>query len=231
MLGRRRLLDQFFPKTVTKSLTIKTTLAVLSVTVTPTPSKGYVGEAISIRVKTTWVGPAPMHFEIAFGDGTSTVQDVSGDNVTVSKTYTSAGTFTITAKATDLSTGASGTGSASVSVASALTVTFTADKTSGNVPLTVTFTFGMSGGYPPYTWTLDPGDGSTPYSNPASPKSHTYTKEATFTAVIAVTDAQVGSATAQVTIGAGVTILFPKLREMFPKLFERIDKLRQRIKF
>lgn len=174
---------------VTKTIKITTT-GVLTVTVTPTPSKGYVGKPFSIRVRATpWTGPAPMHFEIAYGDGTSIVKDVSGDNVTVSKIYTTTGIFTITAKATDLQTGATGTGSNSVEVRSQLVAALTADKTTGNIPLTVTFTMSWSGGYSPYTAMLDPGDGAAPYSVTPGTKAHTYEKVGFFTAKLTVTDA------------------------------------------
>jgi PKD repeat protein len=144
------------------------------------------------------------------------------------KGYGSVGTFTVTAEVYDSTSGEYGKGSTSVQIAAELTTTFTADKTSGGVPLTVTFTFSMSGGYTPYTWSLDPGDGTTPYSNPASPKSHTYTKVGTYTAILNVSDALGGSVSAQVAVGAGVHIFFPKLRELFPRIFERIDKARER---
>jgi PKD repeat protein len=68
----------------------------------------------------------------------------------------------------------------------------------------VTFTFSMSGGFTPYTWTLDFGDGSGVLTNPTSPQSHTYTKVGTYTAKLTVTDALGASASLPVTVAAGV---------------------------
>jgi len=187
---------------ITRTIGIVTS-GVLTVTVTPTPSSGYVGVPFSIRVRAVgWVGPAPLHIAIAYGDGTFEVYDVIGDNWTFSHNYTSTGSKTITANCTDLQTGATGSGSASVTIATLLAVTFTADKISGAIPLVVTFTFGMSGGYTPYTWALDPGDGSMPYSGPTSPKSHTYNNVGSFTAKLTVTDALGVTLTAETEIVA-----------------------------
>ena len=75
-----------------------------------------------------------------------------------------------------------------------LAATLSASPASGLAPLAVTFTIGISGGVSPYTWSLDPGDGSTPYTGSRSAagsftKAHTYTRAGTFTATLTVTDA------------------------------------------
>lgn len=185
----------------------------LTVTVTPTPSSGYVDKPFSIRVRAVgWVGPAPLHIEITYGDETSEVKDVIGDNWTFTKTYTSvAPTRTITANCRDLQTNKTGSGSASVTIKEQLTIpSFDASPKTGDAPLTVTFTFSMSGGYTPYTWTLEPEPGVS-YPNPTSPKSHTYQKRGTYTAKLTVTDAQ-GLAIASLPISInifGVEVVIP----------------------
>lgn len=93
-----------------------------------------------------------------------------------------------------------------------LTVTFSADKTSGPVPLAVTFSCGASGGVLNYTWTLDPGDGSAPYSGTRTAEgtwtqAHTYNTGGAFTAVLTVTDALGASIASRLQVGAGVPII------------------------
>ena len=197
---------------VEKTITITVT-GVLTVTVKADKSKTYTGEAVIFTVNWTpapYMIPPGCRVDISYGDGTSDTLDGMGTPVTFVKRYTKTGTMTVTASVYDHMTGASGSGSTTVQVATPLTVSFTADKTSGTVPLTVTFTFSMSGGYTPYTWVLDPGDGTTPYSNPTSPKSHTYNKTGTFTAKLTVTDALGATAAA---IGVGGILMLVGRRE------------------
>ena len=90
-------------------------------------------------------------------------------------------------------------------IATQLAATLAASPTAGQAPLAVTFTIGISGGPPPYTWSLAPGDGSAPYTGSRAAsgnftKTHTYTAAGTFTATLTVTDAlgatAIGRATA-----------------------------------
>jgi PKD repeat protein len=191
---------------LTRTVTITTTGA-LTVTVTADRSKYYVNRSFVFTVNWT---PAPSMIppgckvSIAFGDGASDSRDGVGPPITFTHSYSSTGTKTVTASVTDNYTGATGSASTTVEVVSELTATFTADKTSGNVPLAVTFNFSMSGGVTPYTWTLDFGDGSGVLTNPSSPQSHTYTKVGTYTAKLTVTDALGASASLPVTVAAGV---------------------------
>ena len=85
-----------------------------------------------------------------------------------------------------------------------LAATLVASPTTGNAPLAVTFTIGISGGYTPYTWTLNYGDGSTPSSGTvAGTKAHTYVKVGTFTVTLTVTDALGASAVKRATASPG----------------------------
>jgi len=93
-----------------------------------------------------------------------------------------------------------------------LEATFSASPTTGPVPLAVTFTIGISGGVSPYTWSLDPGDGSTPYTGSRSAagsftKAHTYTRAGTFTATLTVTDALGATARNKATATPGALAL------------------------
>ena len=89
-----------------------------------------------------------------------------------------------------------------------LAATLAASPSTGQAPLAVTFTIGISGGVSPYTWSLNPGDGSTPYTGSRSSsgsftRTHTYTKVGTFTATLTVTDALGASAVKRATTSPG----------------------------
>jgi PKD repeat protein len=186
-------------KTVTISVSGALTVAISA------PDRAYRG--IAIYAYATWspIDYPPFYYTIEWGDGTKSEGSVDYGNSTptLMKVYGTAGSFTIKATVTD-SMGQTGSATKPITIAEPLTATLSADKTSGTVPLTVTFTFSMSGGFAPYTWTLDPGDGTTPYSNPTSPKSHTYNTVGTFTAKLTVTDALGATAVTRLAVGAGL---------------------------
>jgi len=88
------------------------------------------------------------------------------------------------------------------------TVSFAAAPTGGSVPLPVTFTANITGGYLPYAYTIDYGDGTTPASGTRPSEgsfdvSHLYSNAGSFTAKLTVADAQGASLTAEETISAG----------------------------
>ena len=194
------------PMTVEKTVTIEAT-GVLTVTVTPEPPKGYLGRTFNISVDWSPVSGQPCKIDIDYGDGVTESRSVvfMPPEVFTHK-YAAVGPYTITATVFDEYTGASGTSSASVEVASELVASLTADKTTGPVPLTVTFTMSWSGGYSPYTATLDPGDGTAPYTVTPGTKAHTYIKKGTFFAKLTVTDSQLATASKEVAVGAGVVV-------------------------
>jgi len=93
-------------------------------------------------------------------------------------------------------------------VATLLAATLAASPTAGQAPLAVTFTIGISGGTPPYTWSLAPGDGSAPYTGSRAAigsftRAHTYTAAGIFTATLTVTDALGATATNKATATPG----------------------------
>ena len=82
----------------------------------------------------------------------------------------------------------------SIYVYPSLSASLDASPKAGNIPLEVTFTITIENGKPPYEWTLDFGDGSTPISasrpEPGTfQQKHTYEKVGTFTATLTVQDA------------------------------------------
>ncbi len=179
----------------------------LAVQVVPSPTTGYVGDTFIFDV--SWSGEGPFDVTISYGDGTSdSVSEVTWTSYSFSHVYSSSGTMYVDVTVIDLYTGIRDTGSTSVTVlAPELSVTFTADKTTGPIPLNVTFTISISGGVPPHTWSLNYGDGTgtsgTLSSAGTFTKIHTYDKVGTFTAVLAVTDSAGASAVKRGEIYAG----------------------------
>lgn len=73
--------------------------------------------------------------------------------------------------------------------AKTLTANIISDKTTGDIPVTIIFTVSFSGGIPPYTVTLDYGDGSTVDTITApGTKSYNYKKVGAWLATLTVTD-------------------------------------------
>lgn len=236
----QKLLSRLRPMRVDKSIPV-TVSGVLTVVVSVIPAQGYVTTSfyVGVGVDAGFLGPATVW--VAYGDGPAIqYRESVGSSWTYYHTYATPGTYQVRAHVDDDGTGMSGDSDpndpyARAEVRSVMAVTFTADKTSGNVPLAVTFTIGISAGYDPWNWTINYGDGSTPESGSAIPagvpftRSHTYTKVGSYTATLTVIDALGEAVSGQATISAGVIPTFPKLREMFPKLFEKIDEIKSKI--
>lgn len=222
------LRERLFGAKVTQSATIMTT-GVINVVVTA-PTRSY--KNILIQMTATWGGVGPYEGLITWGDGSSEQFIAPAADVTRYHTYTASGTYNIDVGVYDQTTEALGTGRASIQIAEMLTATLSASPTGGAIPLAVSFTFTMSNGHSPYTWTLDPGDGSTPYSNPTSPKAHTYNKVGTFTAILTVSDA-LGEATAlSIRVGVGGNLCSVWMRRLYqrggPSVRRWLESLAQR---
>lgn len=195
---------------VEKTATILAT-GVLTVTVTM-PSRGYIGVPVTLSASWDGIAVGPFVGTIKWGDGASeNFPRQSGKSVSRSHTYTASGSFTATVSVSDEYTASGGTGSASATIRVVLSVLLMASPTSGNVPLAVSFTCSAAGGYTPYSWTLDYGDGSTPGSGTRTgegpwTQSHTYTKLGQFTAKLTVADALGATALSTVVTYAGVEV-------------------------
>ena len=197
--------------------------SVLSITVTPSTPRSYVDQPVEIHVTGDGNAVGPYDVTVDWGDGTvESYHEIEGYiDWVYTHTYRSAGTFTITVSVTDEYTLGSGEGSATQEIQPILAVSLIPDKTAGYAPLTVTFTCEARGGYLDYSWTLDPGDGSAPYSGTLTSEgtwtvTHTYESPGTFTAKLVVTDALGASSIIKVRLGAGVPAEVPWIRILGP---------------
>jgi PKD repeat protein len=189
-------------------ITQVTVLGVIAVSISA-PPQAY--EGIPVTVSASWnTAAGPFDGVVYFGDGASEIINTTGKTTTKTHTYAAAGTYTVKVVVKDRNTGSQGENTKPIQITAKLSATIYANPPSGNVPLAVIFTIGISGGYTPYTWTLDygdattPGSGSSPGTNP-----HTYTKVGNFTATLTATDALGASivSRSKLSIGMeGVTI-------------------------
>jgi PKD repeat protein len=160
--------------TVTSATTVKTPVASFS----GTPTSGVAPLAVTFTDAST---NSPTSWVWTFGDGaTSTLRNPS-------HTYTKAGTYTVSLKATNAG------GSNTLTKAGYITVTaapvapaasFTGTPTSGVAPLTVTFADSSTNSPTSWVWTF--GDGTT--STLRNP-SHIYSSAGTYTVSLKATNA------------------------------------------
>ena len=186
-----------------RSVTVKVT-GLISVSVSPSTSRGYVGTPITFTVDWSPVSGFECIIDIDYGDGKHESTSAFYPPVSFKHTYGSPGSYRVKVTVYDTGYASEGSGETSVEVRSPLTVSLDASPKSGNVPLTVTFTCEAHGGYLNYTWTLDFGDGSSPESGTRSSEGswtvkHTYNKAGTYTATLTVTDALGASLSIPVT--------------------------------
>lgn len=192
---------------IPKTITVTTTIGVLTVIVSPDKANWYVNDNASASIGWSPMSGSSCTLVIDWGDGTVETKTVTTPGSHVHKYTVAKAPYTVKATVTDNTSRATGSGTGTLNVAALLTATFTSSPSpaTGPAPLTVTFTFGMSGGYTPYTWTLNFGNGSTVLSNPTSPQGHTYTVGGeTYTATLTVTDALGASLSWMLEIGAGI---------------------------
>jgi len=174
------------------------------------PSKAYTGIAITaIAIWDTAAGPFDGVFY--WGDGTSDIINTTSKSISKTHIYASAGTYTISVEIVDRYTDARGTDTDTIQIAAKLSATLYPSPSSGPVPLAVAFACSASGGYLNYSWTLDPGDGSAPYSGTRTTggewtQNHTYNKVDTFSATLTVTDALGATTVTGKDIMAGITL-------------------------
>ena len=182
----------------------------LTVNVGVSPGQGYVGTSFTVTASWDGIGVGPFDVVINWGDGVIDTYNITAKNISKNHAYGSTGGKTITVSVNDEYTAASGSNSASIIVASDVQAGLSADKTSGNVPLTVNFICAMSGGFPPYDWVLDYGDGNQTSAQKATEgeeyPGHTYNSVGSYTALLTVTDSLGLSVTKSAVISAGLEI-------------------------
>ncbi len=143
-----------------------------------------VGQAVNFQASATG-GSSPYSFTWNFGDGTAAFGSSH------SKTYTTAGTFTVELTASDFN-GVSNTVTRSISITNPLvnnpltaTITTPANNADLNVGQAVNFQASATGGSSPYSFTWNFGDGTAAFG---SSHSKTYTTAGTFTVELTASD-------------------------------------------
>ena len=164
----------------------------LEVVVTAEPKLGYKDHPVVFKVDWFPYTPGDTYIvSIDYGDGTSDVTDARpGDEF--HHVYRDVGTYRVTVTVENESTGESGSGEVEVTIEEMLTIDLSASPTSGSAPLTVTFTCFASGGYKPYSWTLDFGDGYSASGTRSSEGSwtveHTFESPGVYEVTLTVED-------------------------------------------
>lgn len=147
-------------------------------------------------------GSAPYSFAWVLGDG------ATASTVEVNHTYSVAGNFTVLLQVTD-SLGGTADAEVVIHVVAAgshpLTLTLAVSSTRGTVPFNVTFTGTAAGGYPPYTFGWEFGDGA---SGAGASTAHTYQSAGNFTVTLTVTEANgaTGTMTTLVHVAANTSV-------------------------
>lgn len=190
--------------TQTKQVTVT---GALSISISA-PSKGYSG--ISITASASWSGSdGPFDGVIHWGDGSYSMINTTSKSTSKTHIYSSTGIYTISVEIVDRYTDARGTNTTSIQIAAKLSATLYPSPSSGDAPLPVSFSIGIGGGYPSYTWVLNPGDGSTSYVGSRTTTgtftlAHTYSTVGTYSATLTVTDALGTSTVTRTAILAGI---------------------------
>src|SRR6266704_2023053 len=158
-----------------------------------------VGDSIGFSSTATG-GIPPYTFSWNFGESTSNMQGGTSLPNTMTHTYPSAGTYTVTVNATDTN-GRIGSASATVTVAAPLAVTVSGPS-SGIVGNSVSFSATASGGASPYSLSWNFGDGAS--LSTGSTASHKFAVAGGYTVRVTATDAKgrLASASVSITINA-----------------------------
>jgi PKD repeat protein len=161
----------------------------LVVTISSSTANPNAGSTTSFTIGATPTsGNAITSVVVDFGDGTS--QTFQGNTTSVQHVYQAAGTYTVTAVATD-SSGATGSASMGLVVGSSTTASFTVTPSSPTThPAAESFDASGSSSSSPitsYQWNFgDPGSGSNTASGVTT--THTYASAGTYTITLTITD-------------------------------------------
>src|SRR5207248_1178826 len=146
------------------------------------PTRPVVGDSIGFSSTATG-GIPPYTFSWNFGESTSNVRGGTGLPNTMTHTYTKAGTYIVTANATDTN-GKIGSALATVTVAAPLTLTVSGPS-SGIIGTSISFSAAASGGTSPYSFSWNFGDASSGSGNSVA---HVYTASGSYGVTVTVKD-------------------------------------------
>jgi PKD repeat protein len=166
----------------------------LSTSFTFLPSTPLVNTLVALTTVTT-SGTPPYTIAWNFGDGTT------GTGTTVTHTFTTAQSFTVTETATDSSSPRQTATSLQPVTVYPLAATITASTYSPRVGQTTTFTASAAGGTMPYSYAISFGDGATG-TGISSP--HAYSAAGSYTVTLTVTDSASPQAKGLATITVNV---------------------------
>ncbi|MCI4362715.1 MAG: PKD domain-containing protein [Thermoplasmata archaeon] len=155
-----------------------------------TPSAAVVPASITFLAGAS-SGDPPYHYAWSFGDGTSS------NASSPSHTYLLAGEFSVNLTLTD-GQGSRASASVLVTLVLPLSTTLTVSLLYGVAPLDVHCSALPAGGFPPYSYSWNFGDGSAPAAGPS--KVHTFSTPGTFDVQLLVKDGAGHSARANRTV-------------------------------
>jgi len=184
-----------------QSVTVSSPPPALTASFTFSPSSPQVEQLVSFSSSASG-GTSPYSYSWSFGDGST------GTGSSVTRTYSSAGSFTVTLTVKDSgSPQQTVTSQQTVSVTSPpspLTASFTFSPSSPQAGQQVSFTGSASGGTSPYSYGWSFGDGLT---GSGSSVTHTYLSAGTYTIVLNVKDGSSPQQTA--TSQQSITVTSP----------------------
>ena len=165
-------------------------LAIVSLSVSPNPAT--LGAEVTFSAITVG-GTAPMEYSWTFGDG-----QTGGNLSTIVHAYTTDGPFGARVTVQDA---IGEVVQATVNVSIVLGATAASSSYAGAAPLSVSLAGDGQGGFPPYSYSWEFGDGS-PVSSLQDP-THVYARPGTYVVSLTVLDARSERATSSLTIVVG----------------------------